>query len=215
MSLFGGSNDGGAAKQEAQRQSQVTASENEINQNFAGFTPDFYKQAATDYTNAVTPGMLRDYQGTKNNLTYALARAGIGNSGAATQRNASLNTQLGTNETQIANNAQQQSNNLESNVNTQKGQLIEQAVAGTDPSAINEQAVGAVSQLRAPSAIQPLGNLFSDWSNTYLAGQAANAYQQPGTLSVWNQLGLGNYGTVGNSAGGGGGGGGGASYIVN
>lgn len=199
MSLFGGSGDGGAAAQQAAQQAQVRQSQAEINKNFAGFDDAFYKKAATDYTHAVTPGVFRDYQNTKNNLTYALARAGILNSGSAVQRNASLSNQLSTNESQIASNAQQQSNELQANVNTQKGQLLQQAQAGTDPAEINAQAVGAVSQLRAPSAIQPLGNLFADWSNTYLANQ----YSQPASNSsnVWNQLTNQGVGTVGGNAG--------------
>jgi hypothetical protein len=203
MSLFGGTNDGGAAAQLAAQQANVKTSENEINQNFAGFTPAFYDQAATDYTNAVTPGNQENYQATKNNLTYALARAGIMNSGAAVQRDNSLSKTLSSSNSQIANNAQNQSNTLEANVNSQKGQLVNQAVAGTDPTAISSMASGAASQLRAPSAIQPLGNLFADWSNTYLAGQAAQAYQSPGTMSLWNQLGNIGYGTVGTGTSGG------------
>ncbi|MDE2098680.1 MAG: hypothetical protein KGL39_15605 [Patescibacteria group bacterium] len=201
MSLFGGSGDGGAAAQMAAQQAQVRQSQAEINKDFAGFTPDFYNKAATDYTQSVTPGMFKDFQNTKNNLTYALARAGILNSGSAVTRNASLTNQLAQNESQIAGNAQQQSNNVQASVNTQKGQLLQQAQAGTDPSVINAQATGAVSQLRAPSAIQPLGNLFADWSNTYLANQNAQAFQSPGTMSIWNQLGNQGVGTVGGNAG--------------
>lgn len=205
MSLFGGAGDGGAAAQEKARQASITQGQADIDQQFAGFDPAFYKQASTDYTNAVTPGMMSDYRNTKNNLTYSLSRAGILNSGAGVQRNASLGNQLSQNKSQIANNAQQQSNSLQANVNTQKGQLTEQLQSGTDPTSINEQAVSAASQLRAPSAIQPLGNLFSDWSQQYLAGQAAQP--QPGQLSIWDQLGNQGYGTVG--------GGNGSSFFVN
>lgn len=196
MGMFGGSSDGGAAAQEAQRQAGINQGMQAIDQQFAGFTPSFYQQAATDYTNAVTPGMLADYRNTKNDLTYSLARAGILNSGAAVQRNQSLQNQLSQNESQIANNAQQQSSTLQANVNTQKGQLVDQLESSADPSSISEQATAAASQLRAPSAIQPLGNMFADWSNQYLANNVANSYGQPGQLSIWNQLGNQGYGTI-------------------
>ncbi len=201
MSLFGSSSDGGAAAQEAQRQAQINQGMQSIDQQFAGFTPSFYQQAATNYTNAVTPGMLADYQNTKNNLTYSLARAGILNSGAAVQRNQSLQNQLAQNNSQIANNAQQQSNQLQANVNTQKGQLVEQLQSSADPQSIAEQATAAASQLRAPSAIQPLGNLFADWSNQYLNNNLANTYGAPGQMSLFNQLGNLGYGTVGGNTG--------------
>ena len=201
MSLFGSSGDGGAAAAQAAQQAQTTADDQDIDQQFAGFTPEFYKQAGTDYTNAVTPGMMQDYQTTKNNLTYSLARGGILNSGAAVQRNQSLQDQLSQNESQIANNAQNQSNQLQANVDTQKNTLYSQAEAGATPSAINAQAQAANSQLRAPAPIQPLGQLFANWSQQYLAPMGNNTGTSPGTPSVWNQLANSGVGTVGGSTG--------------
>jgi len=206
VSLFGSTGDGGAAAQEAARQANITQGMGQIDQQFSGFTPQFFNQAATDYTNAVTPGMMRDYQTTKNNLTYSLARGGLLQSSTAAQRNASLSTQLSQNNSQIANNAQQQSNTLQANVNTQKANLVSQLESSADPSSIATQAAAASSQLRAPSAIQPLGNLFSDWSQQYLSGMYGNSAQQPGNMSIWNQLGSTGVGTVNGS--------GGSSYMV-
>ena len=195
MSLFSSQGDGGAAKQEAARQAAITTGMSNIDSQFSQFTPSFYNKAATDYTAAVTPGMESDYQTTKNNLTYALARSGILNSGAAVQRNESLAGQQAQNETQIANNAQNQSDTLQANVNTQKGQLVDQLQSSADPSSIAEQATAATSQLRADSPIQPLGNLFSDWSQQYLAGGLNNASQGQPTNNIWNNLmGNGGYG---------------------
>jgi hypothetical protein len=207
VSLFGSTGDGGAAAQEAARQANITQGMGEIQNQFAGFTPQFFNQAATDYTAAVTPGMMRDYQTTKNNLTYSLARGGLLQSGAAVQRNASLSNQLSQNNSQITNNAQQQSNTLQANVNTQKANLVSQLESSADPSSIATQAAASASQLRAPSAIQPLGNLFSDWSQQYLAGMYGNSAAQPGNMSIWNQLGSTGVGTVNGS--------GGSSYLVN
>ena len=204
---LGGSSDGGAAAQEAARQANINQGMSEINSQFSGFTPDFFKQAATDYTNAVTPGMMTDYQNTKNNLTYALARGGLLKSGAAVQRNASLSNQLSQNESQIANNAQNQSNTVQSNVNNQKASLVSQLESSADPSSIATQASAVSSQLRAPSAVQPLGNLFSDWSNQYLSSMYGNQAAAPGTMSIWNQLGTQGVGTVSGT--------GGSSYMVN
>lgn len=201
MGMFGGSSDGGAAAQEAQRQASINQGMQDINRQFAGFTPAFYQKAATDYTNAVTPGMLADYHNTKNDLTYALARGGNLNSSAAVQRNQSLQNTLSQNESQIANNAQQQSNTLQAAVNTQKGQLVNQLQSSADPASIAEQATAATSQLRADSPVQPLGNLFADWSQQYLTPSSGNSYGTPGTLNPWNTLGMQGYGGAGSAAG--------------
>lgn len=192
MPLFGGAGDGGAAAQEKARQARITQGMGDINRQFSGFDDSFYKKSADDYTNYQTPQMMSDYNTTKNNLTYALARNGILNSGSAVQRNASLNKTLGQSESTIANNAQNQENQLKASVSTQKGNLVNELESSADPTAIAGQAAGAVSQLRAPSAIQPLGNLFADWSNLYLANKE-NQTSQP---NMWNQLQYANVGTV-------------------
>ena len=205
MSIFGSAGDGGAAKMEKARQASIGQGMDTINRNFSGFDPNFYNQAKKDYTQAQMPAMMKDYQATKSNLTYSLARAGIMNSGAAVQRNNSLSNELAKNESQIANNAQGQANELQARVNSQKGQLVQQLESSADPAAINAQSTAAESQLRAPSAIQPLGNLFADWSSMYLnhqANQAANNDQ-----SVWSKLGNQGYGQAPGATG--------SGYMVN
>lgn len=195
--MFGSSGDGGAKQREAARQASVDAGMGAINKKFSGFDDKFYNGVQTDYTNAATPGMMRDYQATKNNLTYALARGGILNSSAANQQNNSLQTELGKNESQIAQNAAGQANAVRGKVNAEKGQLINQLEASGDPASITAQSDAAVSQMRAPSAIQPLGNLFSDWSQQYLSNSMMNP---SGGSNVWNQLAMSGYGTAPSSA---------------
>lgn len=205
MSLFGGgSGDGGAAQAEAARQNRISQGQRDIDQQFAQFDEPFYQKAATDYTAATTPKLLSDFQTTKNNLTYALARSGALNSSVAVNKNASLDKTLAANEATVTNNAQDRANQLRGNVSTQKGNLVNQLESSGDPTAIAGQAQGATASLRAPSIVQPLGNLFADWSQQYLAGSTNNAVEGRPTGNVWNNL-MGN----------GGGGGSGSSVIVN
>lgn len=152
-----------------------------------GFDKSFYDKAATDYTNYANPILNKQFQTTKNNLTYSLARAGLSTSGAAVQRNSSLNNEFATNQDMIANNAIDRSNQLRTAVNNQKNQLIGEVEAGANPSVVAGQAAGAVSQLRAPSPIQPLGSLFQDWSSQYLNNQTS----QSNNNNIWPMLGNG------------------------
>lgn len=204
MSIFGSAGDGGAAKMERARQTAVRTGMADIDRKFAGFDPAFYNQAKTDYTKAVTPGMVADYQTTKNNLTYALSRGGQTHSSTAVERDNSLGRELAKNESVIANNAQDVSNQTQARVNQQRGQLVQQVTAGADPAAINSQSTAAVSQIRAPSPVQPLGNLFADWSNMYLNQQANHAASNE--ESIWSKLGNQGYGQAGGA--------GGSSYMV-
>jgi len=195
MSLFGGTGDGGAAATEAARQANITAGEGQVDQQFAGFDPAFYSKYGKTVTAAQMPQLMDQYQTTGKNLTYALARGGNMTGSAAQQETASLGKQLNAGESQVANNAQNAENTLQSNVQTQKGQLYQQLEQGGTPSAISAQAQAAASQMRAPSPIQPLGNLFSDWSNEYLANKTAQAFQNnAGGGSAWFGLLNSNYG---------------------
>ena len=202
--MYSSSGDGGAAASEAATQAQLQQGTDAVNSAFSDFTHSFYQQAAQDYTNYATPQVDQQYQNTKNNLTYALARNGLTSSGAGVQRNNSLNQQLNTNLSDIANTAQDQSNTLETNVNNQKNQLMSQVEAGAQPGQIATQAAAATSSLRAPTALPAVGNMFSDWSNTYLANMAANTYN-PSNANLLNMFG-GNGGYTGTS---------GSSAIVN
>lgn len=190
MGLFGGSGDSGAAAMEAQRQANISAGMTDINNEFSGFTPQFFQQAATNYTDYATPQLMTQFSNTKNNLTGALGRAGLLTSSAGTQENSSLGKELGLQESQITNNAQQQSNQLQGQVATQKSNLVNELESSADPTAINEQAQGAVSQLREPTALQPLGNLFADWSDQWLGSQtgAINNSTNNNTVSALQQI---------------------------
>ena len=207
MSVFGGTSDGGAAQQEAARQARVRQGMGQIDQNFSQFDDNFYNQAATDYTKAQTPKVMQDYQDTKNNLTYALTRGGNLNSSTATQRNTSLSNTLSENESQIASGAQGAANELRGKVATQKSNLVQNLQSSSDPAAIAVASNAATSQLRAPSPVQPLGNMFADWSNMYLANQYSKSAPPSGSGGIWGSLQNMGYGAAPSA--------GGSSYLVN
>lgn len=201
-----GGGDGGAAMAEAKRQAAVKEADAHIDQNFSGFNDDFYKKAGADYTAATAPKLFNDYRTTRNNLTYALARGGMLDSGSAVSRNQSLQNTLAQNESTVANNAADASNKLRTSVAGQKSQLYQLASAGADPAEINAQSLAATSGLRANSVIQPLGNLFADWSQQYLNTKLNNV-ATASTPNTWAQFANQGYGSVGGANG--------SSYMVN
>lgn len=153
----------------------------------AGYGEDYYQKRADDYLKTATPQMMDQYRTTKNNLTFALARNGILNSGAAVQRNGALSRELATQRTQLASNAQGQANAARAQVADLRSNLVNQLVASGDPSLVAGQANAATAGLRAPSPVQPLGNLFQDWTNTYLANMNARYYDES-TPNLWQKL---------------------------
>lgn len=195
MSLFGSTGDGGAAAQEQQRQQTIRQGTQQIDQQFAGFDPKFYQNYTDTELGAETPQLMKQYQETGKNLTYALARGGISNGSAADSERQSINNELALNQSKVANDAANSTNAMRANVASQKGQLTSQLTQSQDVSSTAEAAAAAAAQDRAPSVIQPLGNLFSDWSNTYLAGKSAQAINgQSG--NVWSSLLNQGYGSV-------------------
>ena len=196
MSLFGKANDGGSINLENQRQANIAQGEGQIDANFSGFNPDFYKNYTQSVIGAETPQLMSQYATTGKNLTYALARGGNTQSSTAQQENQSLQQQLGANEATVANRAVDQTNALKSNVQNQKAALTNELVAGGNPSSIASSAAAESSQLRAPSVVQPLGNLFADWTNQYLAGKTAAAFNQQNQQPFGALLNA-NYGTAG------------------
>jgi hypothetical protein len=183
MSLFQSSGDGGAAQLEAQRQNNITSGEAQVDQSFSKFDPTFFQNYQNTILGAETPQLMDQYRTTGKNLTYALARGGNMNGSVGQQENQSLNNQLAVNQSTLANKAADASNQLQGQVQTQKGQLYSQLEQGGTPSTIAESAAAQASQDRAPSAIQPLGNLFSDWAGQYINNQTTNAYQQQNPLA--------------------------------
>lgn len=188
MPLGGSAGDGGAAAQEAKRQSTLDSGMSQISSVFSKYDPSFYAQRAADYTSYATPQMMQQYNQTKNNLAYALSRNGILNSGAAVADNAALGKTLGQNQTDIANSAQDQVNQLQTNVQGVRTNLTNQLIASGDPSTVSENANIETAGLNAPGAFQPLGNMFNDFTQSYLTNINARAFN-PQTQSIWQQLG--------------------------
>jgi len=191
MPLGGSSSDGGAAAQEAARQKNIDTGMGQINDLYSKYDNNFYGTAANNYTSYATPQIMSQYQATKNNLAYSLARNGLLRSGAAVKDNAALGKTLAQNQTNIANQAQDQANTLRNSVQDSRTNLTNQLISSADPSTVSENATAATAGLNAPQAYTPLSNMFQDFSNTYLTNMNARAYN-PATASVWSQLGFGN-----------------------
>jgi hypothetical protein len=189
MPLGGSGGDGGAAAQEKARQAAIDSGMGRISQLYSKYDDNFYQQRGKDYQAFATPQMMSQFRTTKNNLAYALARNGILNSGAAVKENANLDNTLDQNTSTIANAAQDQENQLRQQVQGSRNNLTQQLIASSDPSSVSINANAATAGLNAPGAFQPLGNMFSDFANTYLANINARAYN-PQTASIWSQLGF-------------------------
>jgi hypothetical protein len=84
----------------------------------------------------------------------------------------------------VVNQAQSAAQGLEQNVANEKSQLYGQLQTSENPTAIGQSAANLAAQTAAPSVFAPIGNLFSNWSNLYLANQASNNTTQQNDLAL-------------------------------
>lgn len=190
--LYGGGGDGGAGAAAAEQRANLDKGTAQINQVFSKYDQGFYDARGKAYTDWAMPQVTQQYQDTKKGLTYALARNGLLNSGAAVSKDQSLTNQLNQQTNNVANQAQGQMNQLRQDVSNAKSNLTNQLIASNDPTATMANASTYTAGLSATPSFNALGNMFGDWANTYVTNMNARA-MNPGTPSIWQQLNMGAY----------------------
>lgn len=166
-------------EQERQRAGLITRGLESINKTFSGFGPEYYGRLRGSYLAAALPQVQEQYDQTRRQLGYNLADQRLLNSSAASQLGGSLQRQLGTQRQNVANQAVQATQDLQRQIQGNRTQLVSQLEASADPTAAAQGALAASTQFQAPNLLQPLGSLFQNWSNVYLARQYSNqAVQQ-------------------------------------
>ncbi len=188
MPMGGSGGDGGASRIEAQRQQRLNSGMTAIDSAFKGFDSGFFSRRAEDYRNFAIPQAQKQYDQTRKSLAYSLARNGLENSGAAVNENQALQDTRNQKLSDIVNEGQNQSNELRGQVATQKSNLVNQLVSSSNPALAREGAAAATAGLGAPSAFQPIGQLFGDFSQMYLNNQLARTYSNAASDTNWGNL---------------------------
>lgn len=158
-----------AEQQRYEREVALTKGKKNIDKAFGVFTPEFYAQRKQDYLDFARPQLARQYGQSQNQLGFSLANRGLQRSSQARGATRDLNITMGDKQRQIVDQAQQQANSLQSGVEQQRNNLYGTLAATLDPSMAQTAALGAAQAYTAPSAFVPIGNLFADWSQNYLA----------------------------------------------
>jgi len=158
-----------AAQQKAERERALTKGKAAIDEQFAKFTPAFYTQRKKDFLSYALPQIARQERAQQNALGYSLARRGVNNSSQALSASRDLAEVSNQNRRQAADQGQSIASALEANVASQRNNLYGTLAATLDPSMAATSALNTAQSLQAPSSFVPIGNLFSDWSQNYLA----------------------------------------------
>lgn len=168
---FGG--DGGAGEiarqqraDEVARQARIKAGMSRIDEIFGKFGDDYYARQAKAYSDYATPQLDRSYGLAKDNMIYALDRSGILQSSAAINKNKELTNEFDQSRLDIANKAQDTANQARQNVESVRGNIVNQLNATGDDAAAAAAAVRQATALNQPqTAYSPLTNLFASFSN--------------------------------------------------
>ncbi len=174
---------GDAAKeiesQQQQRAGLIQQGLGSINRSFSGFDQPFYDRQRQAVLNAQLPQVGDQYRSQLHQLGSTLADKGLLNSSAGAQLGGSLQKELAQQQVNVSNQATQAVQGLQQQIGQQKGQLITQLQQSADPTLAAQRSVESASSFSSPSLVQPLGNLFQNWSNIYLANRVGQSYGQP------------------------------------
>jgi len=139
-------------------------------QNEGQFTPDYYNNIGTNYTNYYDPQLSTQYQNSLNSLTYQLGQQGILQSTEGARQLALLQQQNQTAQQGIASGALSAENSAKQQVANQRSSLTALANTAADPSAVASQVSQSAASAVSPVQYSPLANAF-----TGLLGQGTNA----------------------------------------
>lgn len=141
-----------------------------------GFGDSFLNQRASAFENYALPQFAAQYDQTNRQLQYSLANKGILGGSAATTANNALTREAGNQRQNIANQGLSLRQQLAQQIGQEKNALTNQLISSADPNIAAQGALAASTQFAAPSPLPPIGNLFGNFANMYLANQLGQTY---------------------------------------
>jgi hypothetical protein len=186
--LFGGG--GGGASRDAERLAQKQANDirsdadikaeklrtgmANIDNAFAGFDDNYFAKLAKDYTDYAMPQLQSQYDDTKKNITFALARKGNLASTTAGDQYGMLDRQNAFNKTDIEGKGADYAAQQRAAIQANKQDIVGQLNTTYDADAANNLALSMSKSLQVPKTnFNPLGQMFTNISA--VAAQAKQA----------------------------------------
>ena len=171
-----------ARQREARRQADIRTGMASIDDVFAGFNPSFYdalRQAQLDY---LLPDIDQQYAQARDQLTFALARQGLGTSSVAGDRQADLAAERERAINRAREAGDQAAQGAQRDVEAERSSLVSQLQATADPGAAATGAASRAAYLRQPRPMADLGPLFQNVT-AGLADMLAPTYDDYGRPS--------------------------------
>jgi hypothetical protein len=130
------------------------------------FDDSFYNQRKQAYIDNYTPQLTDQFAKARNDMSFALARAGLTRSSAAADQVARLNAADAVQSATVANQAEGQVSALRSKVEDNRANLVTQLQSSADPGGTANLALSRTQSLAAePLTYSPLGDVFAGLSS--------------------------------------------------
>lgn len=161
-----------ARQQEEERQGRIREGTTSINSTFDQFNDDFFADRRASYTDFARPQIDDQYGKAKEQLTYALSRAGLGSSSVAGDQYADLDKAYQINLQDVVDKARAYETEARNSVESARADLIANLNATGDAQGATNAALSRAAALSHTPAYSPVAQLFSD-GTAALAQQAA------------------------------------------
>lgn len=180
--MYSNSNDQAdqARQQEEARQKRINTGLTNIDQTFAHFDDKFYNDRTKGYETFAMPQEQMQEDKARRSLAFSLANAGLTGSGSDVSRNATLDKTAAIQKQAVVDRGIGAATELRGQVADQRSSLVNQLEQTADPNIAATGAYAAASTLHAPTAMEPLGDLFGDFTRAYVTNQTAKTYAQGG-----------------------------------
>lgn len=148
---------------EVARQARVTAGMGQIDQQFAPFNEDFFRNRQQSYVDYAQPTLDRQTSEARRALTYALSRNSNLDSSAANRKNTELDRNANEAAINISNQGLDLANQARTQVEQAREGVVSQLNATGDDSAASLAALRQARAIATPQGFSPLGQLFSNF----------------------------------------------------
>lgn len=167
-------------RQNMQRQQSIQKGMLSIDKAFSGFNPQYYEGVRNTALGSLMPQFEQQYRRTKRGAALSLGSRGLlPGSSVAREAGNHLEQERGLGQILVGNQANQVVKQAQEGVARERNTVVGQLVSSQDPALAAQQALAGAASVGAPSITAPLGDLFQNFSNAWLARGIGKAYNEP------------------------------------
>jgi hypothetical protein len=181
MCFYGGGGSSNAARQaEAQRQQRIQEGMGQINNTFAPFDDNYYKDYESKYIAASRPDLEKQQRDANQDVLFGLARQGKTRSSSASKAYSDVADTRVRTDLQVADQAREASSNQRNQIEATRSNLVSQLNATADAQSAADGARVQAQLLNRVPTYSPITNAFSEVTNQFAINEQNRRNGSPG-----------------------------------